>query len=248
MDRVLLRIVASLGLVLVFTPLASGQDEDAAKARVLEVVRARQLQLERQQVLRLQLATETISKSVQPRRPGAQPLRFIRSRTLSAEQADEVLNVGPAVLADNVLVFDEPENVQIQPRAVTRLSRTTFDRWLFGNMTTEKSRQEWLEALLDEQIAPLARKYHLTVDQQAKLRLAGQGDIKRFFGRAEEKRLGFEEARKEIRKGLTYLNNMDVLCSEFEFGPFRDQSLFGKIWAKMLSDLPIDLPPVEKPD
>ena len=61
------------------------------------------------------------------------------------------------------------------------LGRENFDRWLFDDGGYEAVRQRHLDDLLRANVEALAGKYKLSEPQWAKLRLAGQGDIKRFL-------------------------------------------------------------------
>jgi hypothetical protein len=80
----------------------------------------------------------------------------------------------------------------------------------------------------------LARK--LTDSQRAKLRLAGRGDIKRFFDAVEDKRREFERDRHSLRTGLEALRRLEPLSQVFNEGPFGDGSLFAKTLNGMNSD------------
>jgi hypothetical protein len=69
------------------------------------------------------------------------------------------------------------------------VERENFDRWLFTNEPSEAARRKHLEDALRAQIDLAALHYNLTTPQRAKLRLAGRGDIKRFFDQVEERRV-----------------------------------------------------------
>ena len=68
------------------------------------------------------------------------------------------------------------------------VARENFDRWLFADERTGEERRRHLEDILDAKIllADLEHKLTLTVQQRSKLRVAGRGDIKRFFDKVED--------------------------------------------------------------
>ncbi len=94
----------------------------------------------------------------------------------------------------------------------------------------ESAVQTQLEGLVTKKIAVLDRRYHLSAGQQQRLRLAGQGDIRRLFERfhvAREKFVAASRRRneEEIRRGRAAAA---VLNFEFTRGPFAEASLFAK--------------------
>lgn len=129
---------------------------------------------------------------------------------------------------------DEDEEIP-RPRPVVRLNINnavlepeSFDQWLFGEEPTERARRRRLDDLLRIQIDIVAKRHRLTGAEREKLRLAGRGDIKRFFDRVEEQRRAFEKERQSFRTGLAALRRLDVLVPIYHDGPFGDGSLFAK--------------------
>jgi hypothetical protein len=108
-----------------------------------------------------------------------------------------------------------------------------FERRVFGNMVTTHLRRQWLGGRLDEVVATAVRGHRLDASQEAKLRLAGRGDIHRFLASAAEKRREFEAMRADIRRATTYLGGLAPLAQAFKEGPFGDDSLFAKTLARM---------------
>jgi len=106
-----------------------------------------------------------------------------------------------------------------------------FALWVYGDLTEEK-RKIWLLTILSGKIVA-ARGRGLSDADEEKLVLAGRGDIKRFFDKVEMMRSGFEEARKDISDGQDFLHRLTPLSQEFQFGPFRDHSLFAKTLRKI---------------
>jgi hypothetical protein len=122
-----------------------------------------------------------------------------------------------------------------QPPPVRRINlnsavvrRENFDLWLFEGAGDEAARGRHLERLLQARVDAATREHRLTRAQRAKLRLAGRGDIKRFFDQVEDRRREFETARRVYRNGLAALRSLEPLTQVFHDGPFGDGSLFAK--------------------
>jgi hypothetical protein len=113
------------------------------------------------------------------------------------------------------------------------LGRENFDRWLFDDGGHEAVRQRHLDDLLRANVEALAGKYKLSEPQWAKLRLAGQGDIKRFFDNVEERRRDFETDGRNFQAGVAALHRLAPLSQLYRDGPFGDSSLFAKTLRKI---------------
>jgi hypothetical protein len=77
---------------------------------------------------------------------------------------------------------------------------------------------------------------HLTEADRAKLRVAGRGDIKRFFDQVEDRRRDFEVDRRPFKTGLVALRRLEPLSRLYQDGPFGDSSLFAKTLRKINDD------------
>lgn len=139
------------------------------------------------------------------------------------DEDDEQRPVQPVKL-DVKTAMIEPEN---------------FDRWLFEDEVSERGRYRHLEDILKAKIEDAAREHTLTEPRQAKLRLAGKGDIKRFFDEVEGKRSDFEKDRQTFRAGLAALRRLDPLARIYQDGPFGSGSLFAKT-LRRIDDVPND--------
>jgi hypothetical protein len=76
----------------------------------------------------------------------------------------------------------------------------------------------------------------LTELQRAKLQIAGKGDIKRFFDRAEEGRREFKLNKVEPRDAVAALRRLKPLSDAYDDGPFGDGSLFAKTLDRINDD------------
>ena len=116
------------------------------------------------------------------------------------------------------------------------LERENFDRWIFGDGMDEERRRIKLQSILTEKIDRATKDHDLNPAEFRKLRLAGSGDMKRFFDRVEECRPEFEVARKNFNAGRMVLRELEPLSTEFQNGPFGDDSFFAKTLKKIEDD------------
>lgn len=105
------------------------------------------------------------------------------------------------------------------PRVITPkepvLARENFDLILFADEGEYAARQRYLENILRVKVGVADRERWLTERQQAKLRLAGQGDIKRFFDGVQRKRERFEWERKDFFAGIAALRRLEPLKQSY---------------------------------
>ena len=126
---------------------------------------------------------------------------------------------------------DDPRPAQLVARLNINsavVESENFDRWLFDDEQSESSRQRHLDEILQARIKAATREHKLTAAQRAKLRLAGRGDIKRFFDEVADKRSTFEIERQSYRTGRVALQRLVPLSQIYQEGPFGDGSLFAK--------------------
>jgi hypothetical protein len=138
---------------------------------------------------------------------------------------------------------DEPKNDRaikkppVEEVLTVVLERENFDRWVFGNMTNEKSRRAWLEHKLRLKAEQAEGMTVLSRPQVEKLVLAGRGDVKRFLDRVEEIRPEFDAVRADLAAGRSFLlDDLRPLGVEFQNGPFGQDSLFAKTLKKIQND------------
>jgi hypothetical protein len=125
----------------------------------------------------------------------------------------------------------------VLPMATATLAKSNFDRWVFAEGGyNETARQRILEDLLRRHVENSVRAYKLDRSHQAKLLLAGRGDIKRFFDQVEERRPEFEKKRKNFQEGFAYLRRLEPLSKVYQEGPFGDGSLYAKTLQKIRDD------------
>ena len=100
----------------------------------------------------------------------------------------------------------------------------------------QESRRSRLDTLLTEKINEATEQRKLNQDQIKKLRLAGTGDIKRFFDRVEEKRADFDKVRKDYNTGMAILNELTTLSADYQTGPFGQGSVYEKTLESFTAD------------
>jgi hypothetical protein len=135
---------------------------------------------------------------------------------------DDEAQVAPRRIRINIMAsVVEPEN---------------FDRWLFADEQSEADRRRHLDEILQTKVKSATLAHHLTESQRAKLRLAGRGDIKRFFDQVEGTRREFDKDRQSFRTGFAALQRLEPLTQVYRGGPFGDGSLFAKTLSKITDD------------
>jgi hypothetical protein len=152
------------------------------------------------------------------------------SRTIS------IVMPAPPALAD-----DDDEQKPVQPVMRFNLNtavveRENFDRWLFADGRSESAHWRDLEDILQTKVDVVGQEHKLTDPQRAKLRLAGRGDIKRFFDQVESRRIDFEVDRHSFRTGHAALLRLEPLSHIYQEGAFGDGSLFAKTLRKIDDD------------
>jgi hypothetical protein len=111
-----------------------------------------------------------------------------------------------------------------------------FDRWIFADEQSEADRRRRLDDILQMKVNAATKAHNLTESQRAKLRLAGRGDIKRFFDRVEDRRREFEKDRQSFRTGFAALQRLEPLTQVYRDGAFDDGTLFAKTLSKINDD------------
>jgi|GEM_PF-6645127 len=172
---------------------------------------------------------------VQPRRAVAVP-RVIRGQAIES-----------AVISDVVLIFDElpvaeeapagddlPIDQRPRPKPRVILLSGTFDSLAYGNDSNAANARARLEQCLKQKLDKIDRISDLTDAQRRKLQLAGRGDIKRLFDRAEKLRAMCDgcdaiEDLKQFQKWTEQLRSESKsLRLPFTDGPFDTDSLLAR--------------------
>jgi hypothetical protein len=122
----------------------------------------------------------------------------------------------------------------IQERLI--VSGEAFERGLFGRVGNTAAARDRLNVLLQLKIHEIDPTRHMTIAQKEKLRLAGRGDIKRFFDQVERKRTEFALLTADPVKCSQFIQELQPLRRRFAFGPFGEGSIFTKTLKRMAAD------------
>src|SRR5262245_60226009 len=176
-------------------------------------------------------------------RPAAVPIMKIiingaMPNVVSIAYCDAVLYVEAISVGDDA--DDRPAPVKAPLFAQQfRIAKTGYDEMLYGKGNDATAARRRLEERLRSKIADIDRVCALTPAQAEKLRLAGRGDIHRFFERADELRIKIEGAREwdadDLRSLMTRVTPLMSECHAL-----RDDALSanifasGSLFAKML--------------
>jgi hypothetical protein len=121
-----------------------------------------------------------------------------------------------------------------------RVSKTGFDRSVFGSNVNAADARRNLESILQHDVDVFTERYELTAVQWQKLHLAGKGDIERLFDRIEESRRRFQSyvlydiaEIQELRQEFDRESN--DLKIKIKTGGFRKGSLFAKTLKSILT-------------
>jgi hypothetical protein len=106
------------------------------------------------------------------------------------------------------------------------------EQWLFGRYGGIGGARSKLESALAVRLDDLERAFGLTAAQKKKLKLAGNGDLKRFFDRVAALKRGSAELQRNPNANLAH--ELQPLQAELAAGLFGDGSIFGKTIGKTL--------------
>lgn len=163
-------------------------------------------------------------------RAAAMQVLIVREARAQAEPA------APAD-ADPLVIDDEAAAAAVQPaQPAFILNDNQFDQWVFGSSPGAGGGRNRLDALLSLQVEDAARVCRLTEVQKKKLRLAGSGDIKRFFEKVDEKRKKFEKVKTDQNKIGEIYQELSPLRSLIQSGLFDEGSFFSKTLRTILTD------------
>jgi hypothetical protein len=130
---------------------------------------------------------------------------------------------------------DEPED-EVQPPARVLFTEDAFERQIFMNTNADGARER-LNAQLKTRIAQAERTLRLSPAQKERLRLAGQGDIKRFFDQVDEHRRVFDRDELDMQEYQVFVRGLSVLRLMFQQGMLVPGSLFDKTLRRVQNEV-----------
>jgi hypothetical protein len=107
------------------------------------------------------------------------------------------------------------------------------DQWVFGRFGGSGGARTRLDSSLELRLEDLSRTCGISDGQKKKLKLAGRGDIKRFFDRVEEVKRRFQAQNDPNANIWPELQPLQV---EINAGLFGDNSIYAKAIRNTLSD------------
>jgi hypothetical protein len=161
--------------------------------------------------------------------------RISGSLTLAVILAGVASPVRPARVQDEAEA--EPEVEQpARPQAQFTITDEQFERWIFGRAANAQAAREGLGSRLASKIEQLDAMYALAPGQKKKLKVAGRGDIKRYFDRVRDQKARIDRARGDRAQVRAILLELRPLAGNLGYeGVFDDGSLFSKTLKKTLS-------------
>jgi hypothetical protein len=108
-----------------------------------------------------------------------------------------------------------------------------MDQWVFGRFGGSGGARNKLDLSLLLRIDDLERTCGISEAQKQKLRLAGRGDIKRFFDKVEEVKRKFQQGKNAPNANIW--QEIQPLQVELNTGLFGDDSLYAKTIRRTLS-------------
>lgn len=112
-----------------------------------------------------------------------------------------------------------------------------FERWIFQSSNAEQARTT-LASAIDLEITRIEQATPLIETQKERLRLAGQGDIKRFYDRVEQARQEFYKLEGKLdQNNLNQIYQLTIpLSRELQQGLFGSKSLLKKVIATTVNE------------
>lgn len=129
---------------------------------------------------------------------------------------------------------EEAEGALVQQQARVFWSDDTIDQWIFGSGRNAQQARKRLDTQLSLRIDELDRTCTLTEPQKKKLRLAGQGDIKRLFDEMNEIRKKFDKLRHDQNAVNQIFQEIQPLQTRINAGIFNPTSFYQKSVMKTL--------------
>jgi hypothetical protein len=143
--------------------------------------------------------------------------------------------------SSNVRAWDDGDlsepKVKASRNETPRLRAQDVDRAvenvIFGDNGLGSSHEQKLRERLRARIQQLSRSHSVSNEQEGKLLLAGQGDLRRFLDRVEELKGRIRSVSRDQIEWNRILRDAQPLQTQLRAGLFDRNSLFGKTLAKM---------------
>jgi hypothetical protein len=129
---------------------------------------------------------------------------------------------------------DLDEKGDVAPRQRMVYTEDAFEQIVLDGITVERARTMYTVSL-ERRIAEASQRYRLGPRDQARLRLAGTGAIKRYLAPVEAKREEWKLVRMDIHRARQFLSETRYLRSRADMA-LGDESLYAKALNKIVGD------------
>jgi len=157
--------------------------------------------------------------------PNHRPICWLRLVVTSLA----IMGLDRAARAQDDVEPDDNENAQaaaVDVRMVQQMPNfEQVDQWIFGRYGGSGGARNRLDSALALRLEDLGRSCGLTDAQRRKLKIAGRGDIKRFFDRVEELKRRFQA---QTDPNANIWQEIQPLQIEINAGLFGDNSIYAK--------------------
>jgi len=224
-------LLGSLAVAAVFAIGAGAQDkqkddparaEKAARERAQKEVQLRLIQADLERKAQQDKAAQ-INENIRRLQQIAQEQQQLRVLEAQAAQVAQ-----QRILVNNV-AFGGVAGRQMWPDE-------QFERWVFSQDQTADRVRNKFESLLNTRVDQIERTCELTLTQVRKLRLMGQGDIKRFFDTFETAKNHFKAINNDPGRIQEVQADLAPVRAALQGGPFTDDSLLNKSLRTTLTD------------
>lgn len=141
----------------------------------------------------------------------------------------------PAVRAQDEDAVEVPAANEAANSLTPEQFRQWVDQTVMGAVDAGADAHGEAETILELKIEHLARTCAISEPQQKKLRLAGHGDIKRFFDKVAEAKDRFAQAKGDEQRMSNLQSEVQTLAGLRGKQMFADGSLYAKMASKILS-------------
>lgn len=139
------------------------------------------------------------------------------------------------VLAEAQAVAAEADEEELIIDPGFEIAESNFDQWIFGVQYADQGVKR-IESLLTLKVEAVNQACELTEDQRAKLKLAGDGDIQRFYDDVAIVRAKFMKVRRNRNAFNNIWQDIQPLQVRVNAGLFDQSSFLAKVLHRTLND------------
>lgn len=132
--------------------------------------------------------------------------------------------------------FDEQPTSQPVPTVQFNVMNINVEQQIFQQHGSEQSARDELKNSLQLQMEAIDQLCHLDETQKAKLLLAAEGDLTRFFSTVSELREKYSQVRNDGNAWNDFWQRVQPLQSKYNLGLFQESSLFEKTLHSTLNE------------